>query len=515
MSKNTLAKATLVIVAMNLASKILGFVRETVIANEYGATFATDAYNAAYTIPYFLQMVLGMALVTSIVPVVTKYALRGNKEEANRIASITLNWTVLFMAALTVLGMLASGAIVRLITPGFTDDTAALTTRLTVIMFPSLIFMGAGMLITGILNADKRFAVAAFAPGFSNLVIIFFVIFLGGLGIDYLAVGTLAGMAGILLVQLPSLARSGFKYHWDWDIRHVEVRGIFYNLLPIFLGTAVNQIYLAINRYFASGLSEGSISALNYAGKLMNLPLGVFVLAVSSAIFPTLSEHAVREDRQALGATLNRGLKIVLLITLPAAAGLMALSEPIVQLLFERGAFDYTATVMTSGALVWFSLGMFAMAVNMVLTRAYYAVSDVKTPLYVSGVSIVVNIIASQLLVGSMGHNGLALANTVAAVFSAVAMYALLKKHLPQLYFTDLMISAGKAIIASLLTVFAAVSIFAFLAATLSAPGRLSLLVQVMGAVAAGTVVYGVSILVLKEKEVFLLWGRFRDRLRR
>ncbi|MDX9873086.1 MAG: lipid II flippase MurJ, partial [Clostridia bacterium] len=232
MSRNTLAKATLVIIAMNLASKVLGFVRETVIANKYGATFATDAYNAAYTIPYFLQMVLGMALVTSIVPVVTKYVLKGEREEGYRIASITLNWTVLFMAVLTVLGMLASGAIVSLITPGFTEDTAQLSTRLTVIMFPSLIFMGAGMLITGLLNADKRFAVAAFAPGFSNLVIIFFVIFLGGWGIDYLALGTLCGMAGILLIQLPSLARSGFIYYWDWNIRHVEVRGIFYNLLP-------------------------------------------------------------------------------------------------------------------------------------------------------------------------------------------------------------------------------------------------------------------------------------------
>ncbi|MDX9873153.1 MAG: murein biosynthesis integral membrane protein MurJ, partial [Clostridia bacterium] len=352
-------------------------------------------------------------------------------------------------------------------------------------------------------------------PGFSNLVIIFFVIFLGGWGIDYLALGTLCGMAGILLIQLPSLARSGFKYYWDWNIRHVEVRGIFYNLLPIFLGTAVNQIYLAINRYFASGLGEGSISALNYAGKLMNLPLGVFVLAVSSAIFPTLAEYAVKEDRIALGGTLNRGLKIVLLITLPAAAGLMALSTPIVRLLFERGAFDHLATVMTSGALVWFTAGMFAMAVNMVLTRAYYAVSDVRTPLYVGGLSIVVNIIASRMLTGPMGHNGLALANTLAAVFSAVVLYALLKRHLPKLYFADLMISAGKALTASVLTAFTALAVFSFLAGLLTGPGSLSLLVQVMGAIAAGAVVYGVSILVLREKEVFTLLDRLKDRLRR
>jgi len=512
-SRNTLARATMVIIAMNLISKVLGFVRETVIAGKYGATYSTDAYNAAYTIPYFLQMVLGMALVTSIVPVVTKYLMKGEKDEGWRIASITLNWTVLFMTGLAVIGMLGSGVIVNLITPGFSQTTADLTTYLTIIMFPSVIFMGAGMLITGILNARKYFAMAAFAPGLSNLIIIIFVIFLGQYGIQYLALGTLVGMVVALLIQLPALRQAGFIYSWSWNLKHPDVRGIFANLLPIFLGTAVNQIYLAINRYFASGLSEGSISALNYAGKLMNLPMGIFVLAVASAIFPTLSEHAVKGDKQALGVTLNRGLKMVLLITLPAAAGLMVLNTPIVKLLFERGAFDANATQMTASALFYFSLGMFAMSLNMVLTRAYYAVQDVRTPLYIGFSSIIVNILASRLLVGSMGHSGLALANSLAAIYSAVAMYLLLKRHLPQLNFVDLATSVTKAAVASVLTAVTALLGYNYMTRLFVGQDSKHLLIQVMVSIALAACVYAISILLLREKEVLLMLNRIKARL--
>ncbi len=512
----SIAQAAVVIMIMNLASRLLGFGRETVIAGKFGATFLTDAYLVAYTLPYFLQAVLGMALVTSIVPVVTKYLVRHEEREAWKIASITLNWTVLFLAAFAVLGMAGARVLVNVTAPGFDAATADLATTLTVIMFPSVIFVGGGMLITGILNAKKSFALAAFAPGFSSLIIIVAVLFFGQFGIHYLAWGTLLSMVGAMLVQLPALRRIGFRYTWDWNLRHPEVGGIFANLLPIFLGTAVNQIYLAINRYFASGLAEGSISALNYAGKLMNLPMGIFVLAVSSAIFPTLSEQAVIGDRPALGQTLSRGLKLVLLVTLPATAGLMALAEPIVRLLFERGAFDAAATDMTAQALFYFCIGMSAMAANMVITRAYYAVRDVKTPLVLGFLSIIVNIIASILFVRFMGHSGLALANTLAAIFSAVLMFLLLKRHLPRLYMLDLLGSTGKAFVASILTALVAYSSFHYLAgAVIDMHTTKSLLVGVFIAVILGMAVYGVSILLLREKESMQLLKGLTVRLQR
>ena len=290
---------------------------------------------------------------------------------------------------------------------------------------------------------------------------------LGRYGIHYLAWGTLLSMVGAMLIQVPVLKKIGFHYYWDWNLRHPEVKGLFFNLLPIFLGTAVNQIYLMINRFFASGLGEGSISALNYASKLMNLPMGVFALAISTVIFPLLAEQAFQESRQELGLTLVRGLKLVLLITLPAAAGLMALKIPIVKLLFERGAFDEIATQLTADALFYFCLGMFATAMIMVVTRAYYALGDVRTPLYLGLLSIGVNIVASIIFMPSLGHCGLALANTLAAIFNAWAMYVFLKKHLPCLYLRDLARSVVKSLVGSLLTGITALALYRYLSSSL------------------------------------------------
>lgn len=506
MSKS-IAQAAIIIMLMNVMSRLLGFFRETVIANEFGATYLTDAYLVAYTLPYFLQAVLGMALVTSIVPVVTKHLVKGDEKEAWRIASITLNWTFLFMVGFTLLGMMGARLLVMVTAPGFDHATTGLATNLTMIMFPSIIFMGIGMLVTGILNAKKSFAVAAFAPGFSSLIIILSVLFLGKYGVHYLAWGTLLSMAGAMVIQLPILKRVGFCYYWDWNLRHPEVKGIFLNLVPIFLGTAVNQLYLMINRFFASGLVEGSISALNYAGKLMNLPMGVFVLAVSTAIYPTLSEQAYKGDKKELSLTLARGLRLVLLITLPAAAGLMALKIPIVKLLFERGAFDVTATVMTAEALFYFCLGMFAMSANMVITRAYYALRDVKTPLYLGLLSIIVNIMASLVLTPYMAHNGLALANTLAATFNVLAMYILLKKHLPCLFVKDLLRSVSKSLAGSLLTALVALVVYRYLDSVIW-PQVLEvkiLALKVIVSVMAGVFAYAGSLLLLREEETFTL----------
>lgn len=507
----SITQAALFIMVINVLSRLLGFAREAVIANEFGATYLTDAYLLAYTLPYFLQAVLGMALVSSIVPVVTKYLVKGEEQEAWRIASITVNWTALFMLVFTVIGVLGARLLVQVTAPGFDDSTADLATGLTVIMFPSVIFMGVAQLITGILNAQKSFVVAAAAPAFSSLIIIFTVLFWGQYGIHYLAWGTLLSFVGAMLLQFPVLQKVGFRYYWAWDLYHPEVKGLFINLLPIFLGTAVNQIYLMINRFFASGLAEGSISALNYAGKLMNLPMGIFALAISTVIFPTLSEQSYKGNRLELGKTLIRGIKLVLLITLPAAAGLMALKTPIVRLLFERGAFDAIATRMTADALFYFCIGMFAMAMIMVITRAYYAVGDVRTPLYLGLLSILVNVVASMALMPVLEHSGLALANTIAAVFNALAMYILLKKHLPHLYIRDLGRSVWKSLLGSLLTALIALSLYSYLGQTVLLGEELRvLLVKVVLSVGAGIIVYALALLLLREEETLAFWHKIK-----
>ena len=515
----TLAGATLVLMLMNMTARLLGFFRETAVAAIYGASGFTDAYQVAYTLPYFLQMVLGMALVSSIVPVIVHNINMGKKKEAWEAASVTINLTVILMVVLAALGVVFSRLLVNLTAPELPADTSALAASMTAIMFPSVIFMSVAMLITGILNACKRFALAAFAPAFSSLVIIIGVVAFGGRYPMALPVATLISFVGMLLIQLPGLAGTGFRYHFSLNLKNPDVQNVFRNLGAVFLGTATYQIYLAINRFFASGLEVGSISALNYAGKLMNLPLGIFVASVASAIFPILSAQALEKDRRPMWESLDRGLKLVFLITLPAALGLMALGQPIVQLLFQRGAFDAQDTVMTAQALFWFGPGMAGMAATQILTRAYYAMGDSKTPMLTGLVSILVNIIASRALMGSLGPGGLSLANSLASLFNAGCMYVLLRRRLPGHEGKSLGTTTLKALTASLATAAAAVFAYRELAAALGLSldaGGLKLALGVAGAIAAGVAAYVIVIFLLKENELLMfarqLTGRGRGR---
>ena len=293
----SIVKATGVILVINICVKILGFLRESFIANAYGAGTLTDAYQIAYTIPYFLQAILGYALVTAVVPILTKHLVSNNKEEAWYVGSCAINITALGLFVITALGMIISAVLVKLLAPGFSAEEAALTAQLTRIMFPSVIFMGVGMVFTGIANASYKFGVAAFAPGFSNLIIIASVlIFASSVGIWGLAWGTLISFIGFFLIQIPVLWRIGFKYRLVLGLKHPDIRQIIRDILPIILGVAVNQICFAVNRIFASYLAEGSISCLNYSNKLMMLPIGIFVNAVAYAIYPSLSEMALTKN---------------------------------------------------------------------------------------------------------------------------------------------------------------------------------------------------------------------------
>lgn len=504
--KNSIAKAVGVVLIMNLATKILGFVRETFIASGFGASYATDAYLIAYTIPYFLQAILGFALVSAVVPVLTKYLVDENYDEAWHVASTILNLTALVLAILTLFGMAGAGLLVKATAPGFSPDSARLATYLARIMFPSVVFMGVGMVISGILNASYKFAIPAFAPGLSNIIIIASVVlFSSRYGITGLAVGTLVSFFGFLVLQIPVLRSIKFKYSFVLDIKHPAVRHLMITIGPIILGVAVNQINLALNRVFASWLAEGSISALNFAMKLMNLPQGIFVAAVVSAIYPTMAAYAIKGEKRSLTDTMLRGLGMVSLITIPAAVGLMVLREPIVQLLFERGAFDHTATIATSGALLYYSLGLFPGAANMVITRAYYAVGDVRTPVLAGIFSIVVNLILSAVLMGTMAHSGLALANSLATGANTLFLYYGLKKHLPFLKGKSLLISIGKICLASgimaLVTWFGAV----FIGVKLDMAVKRNVGFLVMSTISLGGLSYFLAVLALRVEDVKLM----------
>lgn len=507
MSKN-LVKATGVILVVNLIVKLLGFVRESVIAAGFGASFIADAYVVAYTIPYFLQAILGAAIVAAIVPVITSYMTEQRGAEAWKVGSLLINVIGLLLLALTLISIIAAPLLVKLTAPGFNAEQLALSVKLARIMFPLVFLMGIGMVITGILNGCYRFVAAAFAPGISNIVIIAFVLlFASNWGIEGLAVGTLVSFIGFLLIMLPSLKKIGFKYSFVLDFRHPLVKRVLHDILPMLVGVAINQVYLALNRVFASSLAGGSISSLNYANKLMNLPVGIFVAAVAAAVYPALAEAAQSKRDKVLAQTVNKGLSLISLVAIPSAIGLIMLSEPLVQLLFERGAFDRAATLQTSYALICFSVGILPVALNMVMIRAFYALGDVKTPVYTGIISIVVDVLLCLLLMSPMQHGGLALANSIAAFVNIILLYIIFCRKVEGMQPRVFLLDNAKMLLAALLmsaAVWAIDSISALQGSTLL------LLVRMVLAVGIGCVVYAAAALLLRVQGLNELLAQFK-----
>lgn len=444
-------RATVVILLLNLLSRLLGFVRDAVITWQFGASGMTDAYLVAYTIPYALEAVLGMSFVTVIVPVLTRYLVQGERQEGSLVASSIVSGTGLFLTFITAVGLVVAPGLVKLLAPGFSPEKLALTTRLTRIMFPSIIFTGIGLMFSGILNTHKRFALPAFAPALANMVIILAVLLFGArYRIEGLAVGTLAGFMGFLMIQLPGMRNLDLKLTWRLDFRHPRVKQAITAIIPVTFATGVNQVNLAVNRFFASGLPAGSITALDLANRVMNLPLGVFAAAVATAAFPTMAEKAARKDLAGFAKDFMGSLRLVSLTMVPATVGLMVLREPVIRLLFERGAFQAEATGMTAGALMYFALGLLFLGGIYLLTRAYYSLGDLKTPALVGGVAVVCNGIFSFLLLPLLGHQGLALANTLAAMVNAGLLFYLLGRRIPLGRLSSLMLPLGKMGFASL-----------------------------------------------------------------
>ncbi|MDI6630859.1 MAG: murein biosynthesis integral membrane protein MurJ [Bacillota bacterium] len=510
------ARATVLILALSLLSRLLGLGREMAIAYGFGTTGTADAFFVAYTIPYVFYGVVGVALTTVIVPVFADYAAAGRREEAWRVLSLVINVSFAVMAVLALLGAAGSPFIARTLGAGFPPETMELAADLTAVMMPAIIFMTIAGIFAGILNANQVFGPPALGPATMNVMIIAgALVGAGWWGVYGLAAGAVAGATAFALVQLPALRYVGFRYSLSFDLRHPEVRRVVALMLPVILASGIMQLYTLIDWRLASGLAEGSIAALNYANKLMNLPQGLFVTAVTTAIFPTLSRLIAEERRADMAAALQRAVKVVLLLGIPGAVGLILLREPIVTLLFERGAFDARATGMTASALLFYAVGLAGLCLNLPLTRGFFAMKDTRTPLLIAGFTVVVKLALSLMLVRVLQHAGLALATSLTVLLNMFILSLLLRRRLPELFDRAFFrFVAGTAAAAAVMGV-GVFMLDAFLAARLAA-GSLALMVRVGLDIAAGALLFGAAGLVLRLDELgyilHTLFGLFHRR---
>ena len=381
-----IARNAAVVGGATLISRILGFARDLIIAFALGAGPLADAFFVAFRLPNLLRRLFGEGSLTmAFVPVFTRLREEDGEPEAHAFARSTLFWLVCILGVLSLGAGVLARPIVLLVAPGFADDPElmATTAELVRICFPYILFISGVALCMGILNASGRFLAPALAPCALNVVLI--AAALTGVAMGWsvphcLAWGVLA--AGLLqwLMQQSSLKASGFSWRGPWSPRHPGVGRTARLMLPTVFGAAVYQINIILGTVFASFLASGSISYLYYADRLVQFPLGVFGVAVSTAALPSLSALAAKNQMDDFTETLSAGLRLTLFISLPAAAGLIALAEPVVGLLFGRGAFGHGAISATAWALVGYGVGLPAFAVVRPLVSAYYALGDTRTP---------------------------------------------------------------------------------------------------------------------------------------
>ncbi|CCO07607.1 murein biosynthesis integral membrane protein MurJ [Desulforamulus hydrothermalis] len=513
-----IARATLVIAVINLLSRILGFVREQVIAYMFGATGVTDAYVVAYNIPNAVFAIIIGALATVVVPVFSEYAAQGRREEAWRLFNTVITLVVIVFSLFTLVGVWAAPLLVKLTAPGLSAEVAGLATRLTVIMLPILVFYGLSTVFQGLLNANQVFGIPALSVSVTNLTIIAAALTLGSVyGIDGLAAGTVLGFVLAALMQLPKLRQVGFRFRFSIDLRHPGVRQVLHLVLPVAIGTSLNQIYLIIDRILASGLAEGSISALNYANRIILMPITFFVLAVGTAFYPAITTLAARGQRQELADTVVRAGRMVILFSLPAGIGLMVLATPVIKLLFEHGQFTPRATAMTAFALSMYAVGLVGQAANIILTRAFYAQQDTRTPVKLMAVTVAINLAFSLLLIGPLKHGGLALANSLASLANTAMLAWFLNRRLPGLLNAGLAKFAGQTALATAAMAAAAWSVQAGAAGLAAAHGTLGLALQVGAAIGTGLLVFVAAVFLLKMEEATLAaryGGKWLARLR-
>ncbi|NHM27695.1 murein biosynthesis integral membrane protein MurJ [Desulfofundulus sp. TPOSR] len=511
---HAIARATAVIAVFTLLSKVLGFIREMALAYVFGASAATDAYLVAYTVPNVIFAVLGGALTVTAVPLFASYASAGKRDEAWRLFAVFSTLLSMVLLAVVLAGVPLARQIVWLVAPGLPEGTARLAAALLAVMLPGVLFLSLGNLFYGLLNANNIFGPPALGPVVTNVFIIASI--LAGLrfGIAAVAVGTLLGNIAAMVLQLPYLRRAGFTFRPALEFYHPGLKQAFGLMLPVMIGTGIGQVYLIIDRVLASGLPEGSISALNYASKLILLPQGVIVMALGTAIFPTLSSSAAAGDDSGFSHTLLRAVKTVLLVALPAGVGLAVLREPVVRLLFMRGAFDENDLAMTVFALLCFSFGLAGQCLGPVLTRGFYALQDTATPVKVGVATVTLNLALSLVLIRPLAHGGLALANSLAAIFNVAVLFYLLVLRVPGLGARSVLFFAAGTAMASFLAGGAAALVDGYLAGVLAGGTAVLALRLVMDAL-AGLLVFAGTCRFLRLDEYLYLEGILRRAFQR
>ncbi|MEQ1861801.1 MAG: murein biosynthesis integral membrane protein MurJ, partial [Chthoniobacteraceae bacterium] len=511
-----------------MCSRILGLLRELIFAALFGAGKSMDAFVVAFRTPNLLRdMFAEGALSTAFVTTFSKKIETEGDASAWKLASKFATLTAVFMSGVALLGVLLAPVLVRIFAPGFFNvpGKAELTIELARIMYPFILLVSLAALAMGMLNSKNRFGVPAMASSFFNIGSI-----LGGVALGWwldpsfgeralvgLALGTLIGGAMQLAVQLPSLHRIGFRFRPDFAWRDKGVRNILLLMGPAILAASSVQVNVMINTMFASTLEDGAVTWLQFAFRLMQLPLGIFGVAIATVTLPLVARSAAAGNTAEFSAILARGLRLAFLLTIPSTIGLILLAEPIISVIYERGKFTAFETAQTAEALRFYALGLAAYAGTKVLGPAFYAIDRRKTPMVVSFCEIAVNLLLNWLFTFrlGMGHKGLALATGCVALTNFAALYVLMHRQTKRLETRALVTLLARLAVPCALLAGICLAARAWPLAAWATMPFIPKLAWLFGAIAAGVAAFFGSAALFRIEEIDDVLGMVKRKLRR
>lgn len=505
MSKETTGKKMLLtagfMASATLAAKVLGLIRDSLIAAFFATGMQADAFMAASKLPTTLfDMVVGGVISATFIPVFSDVITKDGRDSAVKFANKFVTMILMITVIISAFGIVFADPLVNIIAPNYSGEKHALTVQLTSIMFPMIIFTGLAFSFVGLLQSFGEYNIPSIISLVSNLaIIIYFVIFGKKFGVTGLAVTMVIGWSLQVIVQIPSLIKFKYKYKPDFKLRDKHIKQALKLAGPMLVSTWVQPLYTIVNSRLASGI-DGAYSALEYANRLYIIVTGVFSFVVTNLIFPKLSKANASEDKEEAHTLIMTSIKGIALIILPLMAGFIILARPVTSIIYEHGNFTAEQVLAVSGALRCYSVGMIGLAINEILSKTFFSMQDSRTPMITSIISMVINIAAAYVLFEFMNIKGLALAAACGSICNAVLNGICLARKYPDMMRKSDFSGILKVVAATLVMAAAVAVIYRFINPLFGGFAGNIIVCAVCGV--TGVVVYGITVILLGVEEI-------------
>lgn len=506
------AKTTIGLMIVTMLSKVLGFGRELVLTYFYGATDISDVYITSNSIPTILFSSIGAAIATTFIPLFYEIDKNNGRDKSIKFTNNVLNIVIVIVCILAVIGYIFSEPLIKLFAINFNGEKLQLAVDFTRVMIFGVIFIGLSNIMTAWLQISGNFTIPGMIGFPFNICVIVAIVISSKGNLNIMAIGTFIAIASQFLFQLPFAIKSGYKYKPYINLKDEYIRKMIVLIVPVFIGVGVNQINAIVDKSLASTLGDGAITVLNSANRLNGFVLGLFIATIAAIIYPNLSKLSNEDNKEKFVEAIVQSVNAIVLLITPISIGAIVLAEPVVRVVFERGAFNSEATSMTSIALACYSIGMLGFGLREILNRVFYSIQDTKTPMINGALAMGMNIVFNIILVKFLGHAGLALATSISALICIILLFNSLKKKIGYFGQDKIIKTTIKTLIAAI--VMGVVTYFMYNRLDkILGTGFIQEVLVLFGSIGIGALVYAVLVILLKVEEVSVVTNMIKKKI--